>query len=457
MYVGNDSIYEDDQGSFVYVKNGEQREQRYIETGVSDTVNTEVISGLSEGEKVYYTSETAWPDAYEEYTVGAPTNYDSMFYTNRYAIADTMRINYTSPYEGTIQEVCVSNGDYVQRGDVLLKVRTNEGSAKLAEMRAGIEDMKESRTKAVQAHEATLQSLQQEKQMALTGGQTPLATGTDAQTATSSDAEEPANPNLPSMLDVDIQIENLDFQIQTLDYNGQLKQSEDAYTEASCNNDGTGVMSICAEHEGEILDFWIDTGAKLELNSDILAIDTPAKKKLALYGGNSKVANGTPVTVQDEESGKVIQGIVCGSNGIMDGTKEEYYVTTVGSRVYITQSVTSDSRMYYVKLDGEAAAVEQVTGGQMISYPLISYSDVYTIPADALYTEKANSGKETSADFYYVWKIVDGNIEKQYVDAAICNSAQDTSKYKKGDVVACIFNGISEGDILAGPVSEDEE
>ena len=293
--------------------------------------------------------------------------------------------------------------------------------------------------------------------MALTGGQTPLATGTDAQTATSSDAEEPANPNLPSMLDVDIQIENLDFQIQTLDYNGQLKQSEDAYTEASCNNDGTGVMSICAEHEGEILDFWIDTGAKLELNSDILAIDTPAKKKLALYGGNSKVANGTPVTVQDEESGKVIQGIVCGSNGIMDGTKEEYYVTTVGSRVYITQSVTSDSRMYYVKLDGEAATVEQVTGGQMISYPLISYSDVYTIPADALYTEKANSGKETSADFYYVWKIVDGNIEKQYVDAAICNSAQDTSKYKKGDVVACIFNGISEGDILAGPVSEEEE
>lgn len=51
LYVGNDSIYEDDQGSFVYVKNGEQREQRYIETGVSDTVNTEVISGLSEGEK----------------------------------------------------------------------------------------------------------------------------------------------------------------------------------------------------------------------------------------------------------------------------------------------------------------------------------------------------------------------------------------------------------------------
>lgn len=160
---------------------------------------------------MYYTSEAAWPDAYEEYTVSAPTNYDSMFYTNRYAIADTMRINYTSPYEGTIQEICVSNGDYVQKGDVLLKVRTNEGSAKLAEMRSGIEDMKENRTKAVQAHENTLQSLQQEKQAALTAGQTPLATGTDAQKATDGDAEEQANPNLSSMLDVDIQIENLDF------------------------------------------------------------------------------------------------------------------------------------------------------------------------------------------------------------------------------------------------------
>lgn len=111
--------------------------------------------------------------------------------------------------------------------------------------------MKENRTKAVQAHENTLQSLQQEKQAALTAGQTPLATGTDAQKATDGDAEEQANPNLSSMLDVDIQIENLDFQIQTLDYTYQLKQSEEAYTEASCNNDGTGVMSICAEQEGE--------------------------------------------------------------------------------------------------------------------------------------------------------------------------------------------------------------
>lgn len=105
-----------------------------------------------------------------------------------------------------------------------------------------------------------------------------------------------------------------------------------------------------------------------------------------MYGGNSKVANGTPVSVQDEESGKTIQGIICGSNGITEGTKEEYYVTTVGDRVYITQSLTDDSRMYYVKLDGNAS-VEDMTGSQIISYPLISYSDVYTIPADALYTE----------------------------------------------------------------------
>lgn len=455
LYVGNDSIYEDDQGSFVYVKNGDQREQRYIETGVSDTVNTEVVSGLAEGEKVYYTSETAWPDAYEEYTVGASTNYDSMFYTNRYAIADTMRINYTSPYEGTIQEACVSNGDYVQKGDVLLRVRTNEGSAKLAEMRAGIEDMKANRVKSVQAHEETLQSLQQEKQAAQTGVQTPLATGTDAQTATGSDAEQPVNPNLASMFDVDIQIENLDFQIQTLDYEYQLKQSEAAYAEASCNNDGTGVMSICAEQEGEVLDFWNWDGAKLEAGANILAIDTPVKSKVALYGGNLTVTNGTPVSIQEEDSGKTVQGIVCGSNGIMEGEKEAYYVTTVDDRVYITQSLTNDSRMYYVML--EDASVEEIKGSQLISYPMISYSDVYTIPADALYKEKANSGKETSGDLYYVWKIVDGNIEKQYVDAAVGNSSQDTAKYKKGEAMACIFNGVSEGDVLAGPVSEEEE
>lgn len=451
LYVGNDSVYEDDQGTFVYVKNGDQREQRYIETGVQDTVNTEVVSGLTEGEKVYYTSETAWPDEYQEFTVSASTNYNAMFSTSRYAIADTMRINYTSPYEGTIQEICAANGDYVQKGDVILKVRTNEGSAKLAEMRAGIDDMKESRTKAVQEHENTLLSLQQEKQTILAGGNAPLATGTDAPMATGSDAEKKTNPNAAAMIDIDIQMENLDFQIQTLDYESQLKQAEAAYTETSCNNDGTGGMSICAEQEGEVTDFWRSNGYKLEANGDVLfAINTPVKKKMALYGGGSNIANGTPVSIQDEASGTTIQGTVCGSNGSMEGSQEAYYyVTTVDNRVYITQSLTNDSQMYYVMLE-DGAAVEDIKGQQQIMYPTIAYSDVYTIPADALYKEKANSRKESSEDFYYVWKIVDGNIEKQYVDAAISSSAQ-------GDSIACIFNGISEGDVLAGPVVDKEE
>ncbi len=451
LYVGNDSVYEDDQGTFVYVKNGDQREQRYIETGVQDSVNTEVVSGLTEGEKVYYTSETAWPDEYQEFTVSASTNYNAMFDTNRYAIADTMRINYTSPYEGTIQEIFASNGDYVQKGDVILKVRTNEGSAKLAEMRSGIEDMKENRTKAVQEHENTLLTLKQEKQAVLAGGDTLLATGTDAPAATGSDAEKKTNPNAASMIDIDIQMENLDFQIQTLDYESQLKQAEAAYAEASCNNDGTGVMSICAEQEGEVTDFWRDNGYKLEANGDVLfAINTPVKQKMALYGGGTNIANGTPVSIRNEASGKTIQGMVCGSNGSTEESQDAYYyVTTVDDRVYITQSLTSDSRMYYVMLK-DGAAVEDIKGQQQISYPTVAYSDVYTIPADALYKEKANSSKENSEDFYYVWKIVDGNIEKQYVDAAISSNAQGAS-------VACIFNGISEGDVLAGPVVEKEE
>lgn len=451
LYVGNDSVYEDDQGTFVYVKNGDQREQRYIETGVQDTVNTEVMSGLTEGEKVYYTSETAWPEEYQEFTVSASANYNAMFDTNRYTIADTMRINYTSPYEGTIQEVCVANGDYVQKGDVILKVRTNEGSAKLAEMRTGIEDMKGSRTKAVQEHENTLLTLQQAKQTALAGTNAPLATGTDAPAATGSDAEKKINPNAASMIDIDIQMENLDFQIQTLDYESQLKQAEAAYTEASCNNDGTGVMSICADQEGEVTDFWRGNGYKLEANEDVIfAINTPVKQKMALYGGGTNIANGTPVSIRNEADGKTIQGTVCGSSGSVEGVQEAYYyVTTVDDRVYITQSLTNDSRMYYVMLE-DGAAVEDIKGQQQISYPIVAYSDVYTIPADALYKEKANSSKENSEDFYYVWKIVDGNIEKQYVDAAISSGAQGTS-------VACIFNGISEGDVLAGPVVEKEE
>ena len=448
LYVGKDSIYQDDKGTFVYVKNGEQREARYIETGVDDNMNVEVLSGLSEGEKVYYTTDAAWPDQYDEYVVQKASDFDAMYYTNRSVVEDSTRKYYKSSYEGTVQEVCVSGGSAsVEQGEAIVKIRTDEGSAKLAEMRSNMESMKENREKSVQAHEDRIRLLQTEKQG------NPLATGTDAQMATGTDAEREKNPNMQAMLDLDIQMENIDFQVQTLDYEYQAKKAQQDYDEVSKNNNGSGVISICAENAGVIYTVYVENGAKVKAGDKLFAIDIPAQEKLAIYiNDKNTVPLGTLVQIQDADE-KQLQGTICGSTGTAEGAPEGYYITTKKNKVYITQSIAYDSQMYYVKLEGNAD-IADIQDVQMLSYPTVSLQDVYTIPSDMIYTEKPK--REKGVERYYVWKIVDGNLEKQYIEMKSFSATQDTSKYKKGSTTAVIFNGLSEGDVLAGPIAEEE-
>ena len=151
LMVGNDSLYEDEQGDFVYVKNGEGKEIRYVELGASDTFNTEVISGLSEGEMVYYTSDSVLPESYEEYTVSYG-DYQATEESDFYSIKETTRKKFYSEYEGQIENISVTQGQEVKVGDLICTIRTNEGSASLTEMYNGIINFKA-------AHVATMEAL----------------------------------------------------------------------------------------------------------------------------------------------------------------------------------------------------------------------------------------------------------------------------------------------------------
>ena len=70
LTVGNDSIYEENGQSFVYIKTDtSDKERRDVEVGASDANYTEIVSGLKEGDLVYYASDTIMPSSYIEYTV----------------------------------------------------------------------------------------------------------------------------------------------------------------------------------------------------------------------------------------------------------------------------------------------------------------------------------------------------------------------------------------------------
>ena len=70
LLVGNDSLYQEDGETYVYVKAGDDtREKRKVTAGAADDHNTQITDGLAEGEAVYYETTERMPSDYTEYTV----------------------------------------------------------------------------------------------------------------------------------------------------------------------------------------------------------------------------------------------------------------------------------------------------------------------------------------------------------------------------------------------------
>ncbi len=138
LFIGNDSLYEDTKGNFVYVKNGETREVRYIETGIRDEQNTQVLSGLEEGELVYYSSESIVPETYTTH-VAEVSDFTDQVTTQKLLRVDSSKRMIFSDWEGEVAEIFATNESEVQEGALICTIKTDSGSAVLADLRNSME------------------------------------------------------------------------------------------------------------------------------------------------------------------------------------------------------------------------------------------------------------------------------------------------------------------------------
>lgn len=162
LYVGKDSLYQDEEGSFVYIKNGEDREVRYVETGAKDDYHVEICSGLTEGELVYYSSEAVAPDEYTVYTAEVGDYADIRKTEKTLKITTTKKIIF-SDYEGEFIEMGTRNRD-ISEGALLCTIKVNEGSAALASMRNSMEKLKAAYEKQNAAFEEQIKALEKQKE-----------------------------------------------------------------------------------------------------------------------------------------------------------------------------------------------------------------------------------------------------------------------------------------------------
>lgn len=442
LRIEKESLYEDGEGDYVYVKTENGKEKRYVELGTADKCYREVVSGLSEGELVYYSAEQVMPDKYDTYTV-SNGSYEERQKATSYTVENTTAIAYYLEYEGVLSSIYFNPGDYVNAGDVVCQIKTDKGNAMLTEKKNSIDKLNAQHTDTMKAYdeqiaavEAQIYELDHAEAQEIAEPET--ATVSDA--ATPSDAEEEfVNPYARDMLDCEREIIQWQKKLETINYEYQLSGLNEEYEILSKNNDGNGNISIYANESGTISDISVSEGKNIPAGTKLFFINTQTSPCVSIHAGS--LGLGQQLTFQDEE-GKVYYGEVVGL-----GSNGKSYITTMNDTVYVTRNLAQENmgKCYISMEDKSFYELEGKKAKMSIEYSVSSIPGSIVLPGKGIVYKEVD--KESSRTRYYVWKIVDDTLVKKYITLASDIDGENI----------CVIEGLLEGDVLATePVTKEE-
>lgn len=445
LLIGNDSIYSDDKGDFVYVKKDEGKEVRYIELGVKDTNFSQVLEGVKEGEMVYYTSNSIFPEYYEPYEV-KNSDYKVVNETRNYEVIDTKNIVQYSELKGTVSEVLVDGKAYVEKGDLLYKINTNEGSAVLSEMQLEIKNAKENYEAGVLQLDNQITEIKNKIKDYEEGK--VIATNSDA----SSDG---TNLYTVEILLCDMSNLEKDKEILRLNYEYTRDGMVKRYDEATKSNDGQGNLNVYAISTGTLSSFNIEKGKAIKKGERVCLIKSDAKRSIAVRS-TEEIPINQEVVFSQKDSKEEFRGVVKGSTGSLKESNK-VYITTIDNKVYINtsdstnangaamfnegESVVEPDKIISFYIEMEDDSFYEKDNKYLAKYTNKVLKDVVELPAGMIYKE---TDKATKEEYYFVWKIKEDELVKQYVKVNIDNIGVESM---------CIISGVSEGDILAREIT----
>ncbi len=449
LSVGIDSLEKDSQGYFVYVLADGKKEVRRVEVGKRDDYNAEILSGLEEGELVYFSSLSASPEDYEPHEVTIDDYVVKVDVRNKKKVTTESKVCY-SEFEGILDEMVAGEGSTVSKGDLICTINTNSGSAKLTQMSNDMSQLTEAYKSQITALDEAISEIQLQidaidASALAEAAMQDMATATDAEKITGETKEEiesveegPADPYLRQELALQVTQLSCQKQIATINYEYQLSNMQKAYQKASKNNNGAGVISVYAEKDGVISDVRVHTGKNVKVGDRLFDIKMPIEERIVTNTFNNRTL-GQEITFYDKDNGKEYTATILGGSGF----QPEYYTKIVDGHVYIT-STTPDpnGNQYFVELSDDSIA-DKISDMEA-EYIQCRLKDVVIVNRNDVYKEVIE--EETS---YYVWKLVDGMLVKQYV-SLFSEPSLDSD-------ILCVTWGLKRGDVLAGQKGLEEE
>lgn len=450
LRIGQDSIYTDGRQNFVYVKTETGKEKRDVTIGVQNDMYAEVTEGLEEGEWVYYASTAIMPESYDEYEVTAVDYSPSDGSIDLKAQKAYTRL-YTYNYydESDVIAVYATKGSEVSKGELMCTLQPKEGSARKLEMELSMEAMKEQQVKTVESYDAGIRDINSQIEAARAARdevQTSESKDTDeseAAIATASDADEAAQTGVWTETETETTsatlVERLNCQKIILECEKEIAVINDAASyralEREYNNlvkdkNSDGSINIYANQNGVVGQVYIYEGKELDGKTTALfQIYEADSEKLAFNTLNDYVGVGSTAVITTED-GETYEETVIGNAG----EAGKSYLVHKGDKVYVTSCSAFEKA--YVQSDKLPEDINLST--TQISYSSARLSNAIILPVSAVHME--TKIYNTNIVYYYVWKLLDGRMVKQYIQI------QDNLNTK---TEICVLDGLEPGDKIA--------
>lgn len=222
-------------------------------------------------------------------------------------------------------------------------------------------------------------------------------------------------------------------------YDSQILQME--YDKLAEGNDGHGKVEVYANQDGILRNVNIYEGKEINPEKDVnlFQICDVTSRKLMVNTKEDYAGAGNEVTLypKDDKTQSFTAEII-GNSAVAD----KVYLSGEDGKIYVTQSRSSQegNRVYIAVEDSQS---EEMLKNAEVFYSKARLQNAVVLPG-TMVSKEVNKWKP-NVTLYYVWRVVDDVLVKQYVttDESL-NTLTET----------CILDGLSEGDIVAEQIVE---
>ena len=401
LSVGRDSIYYENDEVFVYVKNEKtgNNDKRQIELGATDEHYAEVVSGLEEGELVYYKNTMVTPDKYDVVDVTL-SNYceeiETEFFDHSYPYYDIYMSDVTGDYH-KLKDI-----KQASEGDALFEVVSTAGKDVIEEARLGVVSLDNEKAQADKEYESAKKDLEKAIKQAKKHPLPKKATETDAV----------RNMRLlDERLECDLNILNIehDFAVESYSINRQTKNAE---YQKILKGTAAAPYTVTCKNNGVITYTGLNAEDKIEKGGFVVTVEKmrPDEERTGVFalGDSGNVKIGQQVKIQKEKD--IAVGHVVGINGV----PERYMLCSRNGQQYSTYSLPfAKQQAFQAYIEMDEKIPNTMFNDAIFKFNNIEAHNVIVVPLLCIKTEV---DQLTQVETNYVWKLENDVPVKEYVE-----------------------------------------